>query len=211
MHPNPVFRRATADRNLAFASERGFGVLVANAPDGPWISHIPFDMDRAGGRVRAHLARTNPLVAALRRSSLPVVLVVSGPDGYISPDWYGVEDQVPTWNYVAVHLAGQLSLCPSDRLPAHLDALSARFEARLAGKVPWTPAKVRPDRMAALLTAIVPVELEVASIEGSWKLGQNRPDAARLAAAGHLAAGAPGQETALLAALMRDPPGRGSG
>ena len=36
-----------------------------------------------------------------------VRLIVEGPEGYISPDWYGVADQVPTWNYVAVHLVGK--------------------------------------------------------------------------------------------------------
>lgn len=211
MHPNPVFRRATGDRNREFAAERGFGALVAGTPDGLRISHIPFDLDRAGGPVHAHLARPNPLVAVLRQSSVPAVLVVSGPDGYISPDWYGIDDQVPTWNYVAVHLRGTLRLCPADRLPAHLEALSARFETRLAGKSPWTPGKVSPGRMAALLKAIVPVELDIEAVDGTWKLGQNRPDAARLAAAGELAAAGPGLETALLAGLMQDPPTGRSG
>ena len=56
---------------------------------------------------------------------------MSGPDSYISPDWYEVPDQVPTWNYVAVHLTGTLELRPQEELLDLLDRQSALFEARV--------------------------------------------------------------------------------
>lgn len=210
MHPNSLFRRATLEQNLAFAAGRGFGALVVSALDGPRISHVPFHMAPTGGPVRAHLARGNPMVRQLREGGLPAVLVVSGPDSYISPDWYGIADQVPTWNYVAVHLRGLLRLRPQETLREHLAALSRRFESGLEGKAPWTPEAVPVERMEALLRGIVPVEMSVEKVEGTWKLGQNRPDAARLAAAGELAnAAGLGHETAALVALMQAVPDAG--
>ena len=62
------------------------------------------------------------------------MLAVSGPEVYISPDWYGLDNQVPTWNYIAVHLRGSLTTLPIDTLRPHLNALSARNEALLAAK-----------------------------------------------------------------------------
>ena len=42
MHPNPAFRKAEDQQNIAFVRERSFGALTINAEGGPLISHIPF-------------------------------------------------------------------------------------------------------------------------------------------------------------------------
>ena len=107
MHPNSAFRQTSAAANLAFARARGFGMLTLNGPEGPLAAHVPFLIDAEGTALDLHLARSNPIA----RAPLPAsaLMAVSGPDAYISPDWYGVADQVPTWNYVAVHLRGTLA------------------------------------------------------------------------------------------------------
>ena len=210
MHPNPVHRPAAPERNLAFARQRGFGVLAVAGDEGaggPLLSHIPFLVAEGGGAVHAHLVRANPIARLLAAGERPAVLAVSGPDGYVSPDWYGPEpDQVPTWNYVAVHLRGTLRLRPEEALRPHLDALSARFEEALRPKVPWRTSKVAPDRLASMMRAILPVELAVETVDGTWKLNRNKPDEVRLRAASHMGAEGFGQEVALLSALMRSPP-----
>ena len=209
MHPSPVFRKTSRERNLAFARARGFGMLAVGAGDtgGLSVSHIPFVLAEGGNAVHAHLVRANPIARCLAEGERPAVLAVAGPDGYISPDWYEAgTEMVPTWNYVAVHLRGVLRLRPEEVLREHLDELAAQFEQRLLPKPPWRTSKV-PDRvMEALMRAILPVELAVEAVDGTWKLNQNRPDEARLTAAGHVEAGGFGMETALLAALMRNLP-----
>ena len=127
--------------------------------------------------------------------------MVMGPSGYISPDWYGEDDQVPTYNYVAVHLRGELVEEPEEALLPHLDRLSAAYEARLAPKPVWTTDKMSEEALAKMLRMIVPVRMKVAAMDATWKLGQNKSEAARLGAAE--AVGDPA-----LAALMRDPPMR---
>ena len=209
MHPSPLFRQASRAANLAFARERGFGVLAVGAGDAgaPLLSHIPFLLAEDGSAVHAHLARPNPILRCLEEGEQPAVLAVGGPDGYISPDWYEADPGlVPTWNYVAVHLRGVLRLRPEETIRGHLDELAAQFEERLLPKRPWRTTKVPERQLEGLMQAILPVELEVERVDGTWKLNQNRPDAARLAAAGHMEASGLGMETALLADLMRNLP-----
>ncbi|MEM1315400.1 MAG: FMN-binding negative transcriptional regulator [Pseudomonadota bacterium] len=205
MHPNPAFRKAEADANLAFAWERGFGLLTANGPEGPLAAHVPFVLSEDGTRLDSHLVRSNPLARAMREGPVAALMAVSGPDGYVSPDWYGAADQVPTWNYVAVHLRGPLQLEPEARLHPILTAISEAFEPRLAPKRPWTMDKMDPDALAKLMRAIVPVSLGVVSVEGTWKLNQNKDGAARLGAAEAMT-GSVGADLERLADLMRDPP-----
>ncbi|MEM7270486.1 MAG: FMN-binding negative transcriptional regulator [Pseudomonadota bacterium] len=199
MHPNPVFRGADAARNIAFARDAGFGILTLAGGDGPLVSHLPYVLDEAGTRARAHIVRSNPIWRKLREGETEAVLIVSGPHGYISPDWYGSDDQVPTWNYVAVHLRGTVRMLPEDALRPHLEELSAMNEARLTPKRPWTLDKMSEDPLYRMMRTIAPIELEIRDVQGTWKLNQNKDDEARL-----------GAMTAVddpeLAALMSDPP-----
>jgi transcriptional regulator len=205
MRANPAFRRAPAALALAMARARGFGVLTLAGPDGPLASHVPFLLADDGAAVELHLARNNPILGALGRPQ-PALLAVSGPDGHVSPDWYGVEDQVPTWNYVAVHLRGRLERAPDAALRPHLERLSAAFEGRLAGKTPWTIDKMTPDALDRFMRANSPVTMAVERVEATVKLNQNKTDAARLSAADAIAGSGVGQDLGALAALMRDLP-----
>lgn len=202
MHPNPAFRAASKDRNLAFARARGFGQLGINGGFGPLVAHVPFVLDDSGETAYLHLVRSNPILAALDQP-LPALLSVTGPDGYMSPDWYGLPDQVPTWNYVAVHLRGPLERMPDARLGEVLDLVTDAFEQRLAPKSPWRAEKMDKQVRARMMRAVVPVRIAVEEVEGTWKLSQNKPDAVRLAAAEAAPSGI-GQELAALAELMRD-------
>lgn len=203
MHPNPAFRKADTARNLAFARERSFGILSINGADGPLMAHGPFNLNEDGSIAAMHLVRSNPILAALDAPA-KAVIVVNGPDGYVSPDWYGMEDQVPTWNYVAVHLRGTLEKRPADVLPGMLAFQSYAFESRIKGKTPWAPDKMTPEVFEKMQRAIVPIRLHVESVDGTWKLGQNKPPPARLSAAAKLKKGF-GQELKVLSALMRRP------
>ena len=201
MHPNPVFRREQCESALAFARERGFGALTVAVAEGVLAAHVPFVVDE--GRILAHLMRANPLARHLRSGPVDALLIVSGPDAYVSPDWYGVPQMVPTWNYVAVHLRGKLRLLEDAALRSVLDRLSANFEERLAPKPPWKTDKVDDAVLAGKMRAIAPIEMSIESTDSTFKLNQNRSDTARAGAAAALAAGGtPGMETRALAALM---------
>jgi transcriptional regulator len=206
MHPNPAFRQEPQDRNIAFARSRGFGILTVNGPAGPLAAHVPFLLNDDASFAELHLARSNPIARA--DLPAPALLVVAGPDAYISPDWYGphdqVPDQVPTWNYVAVHLRGSLEPLPDDALRPHVDALSAEHESRIQGKRPWTSAKMTDGAMPRMMRMILPFRFRVALVEGTWKLNQNKPVDVRARAALALSQGNAAARD--IAALIRDLP-----
>lgn len=204
MHPNKTFRAASREQNLAFVRDRSFGVLTLSDASGPLAAHVPFVLSSDGQSFGCHLVRSNPIIPLLSEDPVPALMIVSGPDGYVSPDWYDLDDQVPTWNYVAVHLRGTLTRLPPSELRSHLSALSAQFEEHLAPKPQWTLDKVSPEALARLENMIIPVSFRIEDVDGTWKLSQNKPDPARMNAADGMLGGSPGQMVSELAALMKD-------
>lgn len=178
MHPNLTYRTTSTEKNIEFARERCFGALTVNADPVPLISHIPFFLSEDGTYLEAHLVRSNPIIHLLKQP-IEAVMVISGGDAYISPDWYGVEEQVPTWNYVAVHVRGTLKRLEDQALRGILDRLSEQLEDRLAPKRPWKIDKVDNDIYAKMARQILPIAMDVNDIQGTWKLAQNKPSEAR--------------------------------
>ena len=179
MHPNSQFRQTEQSKALAFAAGQGFGVLTLPSVE-LHASHIPFVLSDDGTAVDMHLVRSNPIARALKAAGdqAPAFLIVQGPHAYISPDWYGLEDQVPTWNYVAVHLTGRLVALDDDALRDSIDRLSAAFENKIAsqtGKAPWQSKKMSPDALAGMMKAIRPFRFEIEAIDSTYKLNQNKP------------------------------------
>ena len=211
MHPNPVYRQTEAERSLEFALAAGFGQIMVSADPVPLVAHIPFLQGQQGDEIELHLVRSNPIARLLQNIQTPAKLSVSGPHGDISPDWYGVKDQVPTWNYVAVHLSGTLRMLKHDQLLALLDRLSAYFEAQLAPKPAWKSSKMTPEELQKMLRQIVPCSFKIENIQSTWKLNQNKTDMSRLAAADAVEQTGVGSETIALAALMRAAEGSNHG
>jgi len=196
VHPNRGFHWHDREAMLAFVGDVSFAHIFAQTPDGPRVAHAPVVVTR-DGNLRFHLARSNGLARHLE--GLTAVASVAGPEAYISPDWYGSDDQVPTWNYMAVEAEGRVARLGEAELVALLDDLSTEHEARLLPKKPWTRGKMTPGRFEAMLPAIIPFELTVEALRGTAKMGQNK-SAAEMegAAAGLEATGRPS-----VAALMR--------
>lgn len=203
MYTPPPFK---PDRtaSLAFAEGRGFGLVCASDGQMPVASLVPFYLSYAAdGTPRAvfHVARHNPLVR-LADASQPWLLAITGPDAYVSADWYVSPDQVPTWLYQAVHLTGPARKLSDDELALQIDTLSAKFEDRLLPKKPWTSAKMTAGRLEAMKKAIVGLAMTVEEIEGSFKLNQHKSDADYVAIEGALAA-RPDTGAQQIAGLMR--------
>jgi transcriptional regulator len=173
MYVHPAFK-ADPETAKTFLATRGFGTLVAVGDKAPVAVHVPFlfSSEGGGGSIELHVARANPIHRIIAQNP-HVLLTCTGPDAYVSPDWYGSANQVPTWNYIAVHAGGRARIMDKDWLPGHLDRLSAASEAWYP-KRPWTPEKVDPQRLAAMLNAIVGIAIEVETLEGNWKLGQHK-------------------------------------
>jgi transcriptional regulator len=198
MHPNPLFRTDDGALCESLIAEIGFGMVFAVTPEGPKVAHTPL-LSAKDGAVQFHLARSNALARHLDGAT--ALVVVNGPDGYISPRWYDNRDTVPTWNYVALELEGRVRRMADEELEAFLHAAIAKHEGRLDG-TPWQAEESSEKVWAGLFKGIVGFELAVLEQRPTFKLSQNktREERARmaegLAAAGHGA----------LAHLMRELP-----
>jgi transcriptional regulator len=182
----PQFR-IEESRALAFAAERGFGVIVAADERGPRGSHVPFVIQQRDDRVivQIHLTARNPLVE-LADSIRRFLLIVAGDDAYISNDWYASHDNVSTWLYEAVHLSGVAHLREGGENRGHGDALLAVSEARLP-KQPWELTQMEPTKRETMLASIRVIDLVVDQIEGQLKLNQHKSDEDHVAVAKRLA------------------------
>jgi transcriptional regulator len=177
MHPNRAFAWEDREAMLALVADVAFCTICA---EGPFLVHAPVIV-AAPDRLRFHVSRGNRAAPLEGKRAIVSCL---GPDAYISPDWYGLADQVPTWNYLSVEAEGPLRRLDEGELARLLDDLSAAHEARLAPKPAWTRAKMTPGRFDAMLNAIVGYELVVEALRGTRKLGQHKPALAEAAADG---------------------------
>lgn len=196
MHPNPQFRHPDRALLETLIEEIGFGMVFAATSDGPRVAHTPL-VSTGDGALQFHIARGNGLAKHLDGAT--ALAVINGPDGYVSPRWYEDQGQVPTWNYVSLELEGRVRRMDSDGLLGHLEALSAREEARLAGE-PWTMDKSPPDYIRRLMAGIIGFELEILGWRETLKLSQNKSAEDRE----RVAAGLEASGSAAIAALMRN-------
>ncbi len=196
MHPHPAFRHDDRALLETLIDEIGFGMVFATTPDGPRVAHVPL-VSTGDGALQFHLARGNALTRHI--DGMTVLAVINGPDGYVSPRWYADQAQVPTWNYIALELEGRVRRMDNDGLLGHMEALSAREEARLDGP-PWTMDKAPEDYIRRLMAGIVGFELEVLAWRETIKLSQNKPAEERE----RVAAGLDAQGASAIAALMRN-------
>jgi transcriptional regulator len=181
LHPARDFHEADPGVLAVRIAERGFALVVGVREARPVAAHVPVLL--AEGRLRFHLSAANPLAAVLKDCRWALA-VVTGDDAYVSPDWYGLPDQVPTWNYVSAEIEGPVRTLDRSGAAALLDDLATRFETPLAPKEPWTRAKMDPARFEAMLSGIVAFEMTAQRLEGVSKLSQNKPaEAARRVAA----------------------------
>lgn len=185
------------------------GTLITAGSGGLQASPLPFLLDPDSGPhgvLRAHMARANPQLDALRAGH-ECLVSFHGPQGYVSPSWYPSKRQhhkvVPTWNYAVVQVRGRATVVEdAERLRAHVAALTAEHEARR--DPPWSPDDAPPDFLARMLQAIAGIAIAIDAIEGKFKLSQNRDAADRDAVAAALGSGDDPHRNPALAAWMRE-------
>lgn len=181
MYLHPAFE-ISAKEALPILQERAFGLFVVPTSKAPFGVHVPFlvsETEAGALRVELHVARANPIHEEIAGHTeiggcCQALLACQGPDAYISPDWYGIDDQVPTWTYVSVHLKGVARVRPMENNLDHVDRLTDIFEERLSPKVPWTSDKMDTRKRDMMMHAIVSIELEVETIEAQKKLIQHK-------------------------------------
>jgi transcriptional regulator len=148
--------------------------LVSSTPAGLTATTLPMLHDTTAGTLTGHLARNN---TQWRDTVGPVLVIVRGPDAYVSPSWYAAKTEhgrvVPTWDHVVAHVHGRLVVHEdADWLADHVGRLTAAHEGGRAE--PWAVTDAPERFVAGQLRAIVGVEVRIDRVEAKWKLSQNR-------------------------------------
>jgi len=160
------FEVTDPDEMFAFVEANAFGQLVSQVDGRLFASHLPFLVTQDRSALICHLAKQNP--QHLELDGREALVMLQGAHDYISPSWYSGSG-VPTWNYQAVHIYGRCRVFHNaDRLRYVVESLAKIHEAAL--DPPW-----RPEYAAAMLSAIVGVEIAITDVQCKYKLSQNRP------------------------------------
>ena len=172
-----------------------FGLLISAGGDGILANGLPFLLHRGKGplgQLQAHLARANPQWQGLDGQA--VLVVFQGPLHYISPSLYQTKSEtgkvVPTWNYVMVQARGRARvLSDANWLETQIGALTRTHENTRTQ--PWAVSDAPRPYIESQMRGIIGVEIDIDTIEGKWKVSQNRPEADRRGVAEGLAADNP--------------------
>jgi len=168
MYRPEAFREDDRATLYAHAAANPFATVCTQRGGHVEVSHLPLLVDAGRGALRGHLARDNAMTAHLEAGA-EALAVFHGPHGYVTPSVYGRHPSVPTWNYVVVHARGPVRLLDDAGLRSVLDELVERFD-----DTGWR-FDAPEDYARRMLGAIAGFEITVASLEGKWKLSQNRP------------------------------------
>jgi transcriptional regulator len=166
----------------AFMEANPFASLITaiGGASNLYATHLPLVLDRSRGShgtLLGHIARANPHARQLVDGPHEALVVLAGPHAYITPMWYPTKAEhgrvVPTWDYVAVHVHGEVILREdAEFLRPHLEALTNAHEGNRSDR--WHVSDAPKEFITQQMRAIVGVEIQIERIEGKWKMSQNR-------------------------------------
>ena len=166
------------NENLAevkdFLSHNSFGILINQVDGRPWGTHIPLELDIAeNGKevLMGHIAKANPQWKNFEMEP-EVLCIFNGPHSYVSSSWYK-DEEVPTWNYIAVHVYGSLKIIEGDELMMHLKKLVDKYE--VDSKEPIAVEKLSLKTLSQV-RGVVGFQIEIKEIMAAYKLSQTREE-----------------------------------
>lgn len=174
MYIPETYKNNNTEEITAFLEQNSFGILV-NQTDGKlWATHIPleFETTENGKQILfGHLAKENPQWKSFVNNN-EILAIFSGPQSYISPSWYDHEN-VPTWNYIAVHVYGNIKIVEGERLVEILKKQIDKYEQN--SKNPVRIENLSRETMKEA-QGIIAFEIEITDIQAVKKMSQNRDD-----------------------------------
>lgn len=163
------------DRNVIgqFIKENSFATLITKGSDYPVGTHIPMELElnENGEQVLwGHISKANPQWQDFEKDPRVLVVFLSHIHHYISSSWYN-HPNVPTWNYLSVHISGRLRLLEGDVLWESLRRLTDKYEQYSRNPVSLDSL---PESVQKQVNGIVGFEISIDRIDAAFKLSQNR-------------------------------------
>lgn len=172
MYIPDLYKNENQEEITQFLFENSFGILVNRTNGKLWATHIPleFEQTKEGKSILfGHISKENPQWESFE-SDVNVLAIFSGVHSYISSSWYEKEN-VPTWNYIAVHVYGKVKIIEGDAVITSLKKLTDKYEAHSENPVRIEDLSEKTMRQ---VSGIVAFEIEIESIEAVKKMSQNR-------------------------------------
>lgn len=167
------YEEKDADKIRAFIREHSFAILITVQDGRPVGTHIPLLLESGPDGQAAlvgHISIGNEQKHTLTEGAA-VLAIFPGPHAYISPRWY-TEMNVPTWNYLSVHVYGKIQLMRGEALRAALSRLIDNYEQPLPQ--PVHIEEIPEEMLEDDLRGIVGFRIIIEEIQAAWKLSQNR-------------------------------------
>ena len=157
-----------------FLKANAFGILINQTNGKLWATHIPLELEinKEGEDVlMGHISKENPQWTAFE-SNDEVLAIFTGPHSYISSSWYDHEN-VPTWNYSAVHIYGKIKIIDGDAVIDSLTKLVDKYEQNSK-----CPVRVADSSKKTMMQTrgIVAFEIKIEEIQAQTKMSQNRDE-----------------------------------
>lgn len=175
MYIPKFFKLDDLEKAKAFIHENGFGILINQVDGKPWASHIPLVIETNSNNetiLFGHIAKANNQWKAFQEDQ-EVLVIFQGSHAYISSSWYDHEN-VPTWNYTAVHVYGKIKIADNETLYKQLIKLVDKYE--VGNENPASVSKMSASMMENQMNAIVGFEIYITEIHAAEKLSQNRDE-----------------------------------
>ena len=156
---------------IDFIKQFSFGTIITTVDQKPIATQLPFIVeDRAGELiVTSHFALGNSQWKSIESENN--LFIFSEPHAYISPAHYESEINVPTWNYISVHLYGKCTIIKDPiKVTTVLENTIETFE--VGYKSQWD--KLPLHYKSSMIKGIVAFECNVNDIQGKKKISQNK-------------------------------------
>ena len=165
------FIETDEEKLIAFMREFNFATFVTAENEVPFATHLPFIIERRDDKIYllAHLAKANPHWQQFKNKD--VLVIFQEPHAYISPMLYEKVENVPTWNYIAVHAYGKIKTFPPVENLILLEKQVAAFDKKYF-ETNWQ--QISDEYKINLAKGVVAFEIEVTDLQGKKKLNQNK-------------------------------------
>lgn len=176
MRPNPDYAFGDAESIRELVREYPWGTIVSFVPGkGLTASHYPLILDESSDELvlLSHVGRPDERLHDLGQHE--VLVIVYGPQGYVSPGWYGVSPAVPTWNFAVAHLYGTPEILSDEENLRVLDRLVEHFESPLPEPFLMEGTTENADYAARIVRGTVGFRMRVDRIEAKEKMSQDKP------------------------------------
>jgi transcriptional regulator len=170
MYTPPYFKISERKEMEEIIDEFGFATLFSIHDGEPCATQLPLLLTSDGSELVGHFAKGNTQWKDLDGQS--VLVVFQGPHCYISPSWYESQNNVPTWNYVTVHVKGKVHIMENEdpRLWQSMVHLTEKYEDIASD---YSLDEVNEDLLANLSKGVVGFTICIEQMEGKAKLSQN--------------------------------------